>query len=83
VHSIDDRLEALGLDRCIAARRFEARSSGAHRLLLRLVLEQQLVDIERGVPVSNSVEIARLSRAQRKELREALSAIQLLSLILR
>jgi CBS domain-containing protein len=77
-----DRLKAASSNASIEAESLEAIIS-AHRMLLRLVLEQQLADIDRGVAVSNSVEIARLSRSERKKLHEALSTIQLLSLILR
>jgi hypothetical protein len=52
-------------------------------LISFLAFRAALADIERGVPASNSVEIARLSPRQRKELHEALSTIHLLSLILR
>jgi len=55
---------------------------GAHRLLLRAVLEQQLLDRERGLPLSNAVEIKRLSSARQRELRGALGVVNLLALIL-
>jgi len=55
---------------------------GAHRLLLRAVLDQQLVDKERGLPLSNAVEIKRLSPARQRELRDALGEMNLLALIL-
>jgi DNA polymerase-3 subunit epsilon/CBS domain-containing protein len=54
----------------------------AHRLLLRAVLDQQLVDKERGLPLSNAVEIKRLSPARQRELRDAVAVMNLLSLIL-
>ncbi len=54
----------------------------AHRLLLRAVLEQQLVDGERGLPLSNAVEIIRLSATRQRELRDALGVVNLLALIL-
>jgi DNA polymerase-3 subunit epsilon/CBS domain-containing protein len=55
---------------------------GAHRLLLRAVLEQQLVDRERGLPLSNAVEIRGLSPARQREIHDALGVINLLALIL-
>jgi signal-transduction protein with cAMP-binding, CBS, and nucleotidyltransferase domain len=55
----------------------------ARNVLLRSVLEQQLLDAARGVTVSNAVEITHLSTSQRKELRDALMAIHLLPLLLR
>ena len=54
----------------------------AHRLLMRAVLEQQLVDSERGLPPSNAVEIKRLPPARQRELRDAVGVINLLALIL-
>jgi signal-transduction protein with cAMP-binding, CBS, and nucleotidyltransferase domain len=56
---------------------------GAHRLFLRALLEQQLIDSERGVPLSNGVEIKRLSPSRRRELRDALGVINLMALFLR
>jgi DNA polymerase-3 subunit epsilon/CBS domain-containing protein len=56
---------------------------GAHRLFLRALLEQQLIDSERGVPLSNGVEIKRLSPSRRRELRDALGVMNLMALFLR
>jgi len=50
----------------------------AHRVLLGAVLDQQLVDVERGVPVSNKVEVSRLSRQQRIRICDAFETIGLL-----
>jgi DNA polymerase-3 subunit epsilon/CBS domain-containing protein len=47
----------------------------AHRLLLGTMLDQQLADTQAGVPLSPRVEIGRLSKAQRGELRAALKGI--------
>ena len=47
----------------------------AHRLLIATLLDQQLVDAEAGVPLSPRVEIARLSKEQREELRAALGKV--------
>lgn len=55
----------------------------AHRLLLGTMLDQQLADADAGVPLSPRVDIARLTKAARGELRAALgrvsSAIDLVS----
>jgi CBS domain-containing protein len=74
------RLRAAGNRAGVPSENIEAIISG-HRVLLRVILEQQLIDTERGVPVSNSVEIKRLSAFQRKELHDALMAINLLRLV--
>jgi DNA polymerase-3 subunit epsilon/CBS domain-containing protein len=47
----------------------------AHRLLLGTMLDQQLADAEAGVPLSSRVEIGRLSKQQREELRAALGSV--------
>ncbi len=47
----------------------------AHRLLLGTMLDQQLADAEAGVPLSPRVEIGRLSKEQREELRAALGNV--------
>jgi DNA polymerase-3 subunit epsilon/CBS domain-containing protein len=48
-----------------------------HRLLVDCLLRQQLEDIGAGVPPSNRVEVRRLSRPRRSELRDALKALRL------
>jgi DNA polymerase-3 subunit epsilon/CBS domain-containing protein len=47
----------------------------AHRLLIGTMLNQQLADAEAGVPLSSRVEIGRLSKAEREELRAALGKV--------
>ncbi len=47
----------------------------AHRLLIGTMLDQQLADADAGVPLSPRVEIARLSKEQREELRAALGKV--------
>ena len=44
----------------------------AHRLLLGIILDQQLADAEAGIPLSPKVDIARLGKTAREELRAAL-----------
>lgn len=48
----------------------------AHALFVALMLEQQGRDLEAGIPVSNRVEIASLSRGRQAELKTALKAAQ-------
>lgn len=47
----------------------------AHELFLRELLMQQLEDIEAGVPPANSINIKRLSRRRRSQLKQALHQI--------
>ncbi len=47
----------------------------AHRLMLGAVIAQQLVDTEAGVPLSPRVELARLDKRQKTELKDALSTV--------
>ncbi len=48
----------------------------AHGLLLRLMLAQQSRDLHSGIPVSNRIELARLSREESAALKAALKRIQ-------
>ena len=47
----------------------------AHRLILGAVIAQQLVDTEAGVPLSPRVELKRLDKGQKADLKDALSAV--------
>ena len=47
----------------------------AHRLILGAVIAQQLVDTEAGVPLSPRVELERLDKGQKADLKDALSAV--------
>jgi DNA polymerase-3 subunit epsilon/CBS domain-containing protein len=47
----------------------------AHRLLLGTILDQQLADADAGVPLSPRVNITRLTKAAREELRAALGRV--------
>jgi len=51
--------------------------------LLRLVLAQQIADLEAGIRPSNRVEVARLSRQDQESLRDALGRIELIREMLR
>ncbi|HEX7007611.1 MAG TPA: putative nucleotidyltransferase substrate binding domain-containing protein [Alphaproteobacteria bacterium] len=46
-----------------------------HELLLRLVLEQQIADLDAGVAPSNRVELGRLARPVRRRLRDVLRQV--------
>ena len=47
----------------------------AHRVLLKAVIAQQLVDTESGVPLSTHVEIGRLDKSARARLKQAVKAV--------
>jgi signal-transduction protein with cAMP-binding, CBS, and nucleotidyltransferase domain len=49
--------------------------SDAHQQLLGAVLEQQLIDAERGIPLSNDVDVERLGPSRRHKLAEAIKTI--------
>ena len=49
-----------------------------HDFLLGLILDQQLHDIEEGLPPSNAVLVSRLSRTETAQLRRALKAVEVL-----
>ncbi len=50
---------------------------------LDLILSQQLVDMANGLPPSNKVEVKRLSRERRADLRESLGAVRALETLTR
>lgn len=74
VRSTPERLRALA-DRGIASADEIEAIADAHRRLLGTLLAQQLTDAERGVPLSNRVDVARLDRASRAELKAALGKV--------
>ena len=51
--------------------------------LLRLMLEQQLIDIEAGRPPGTGIDIRRLPRLERERLRAALLAVSRIDLVVR
>jgi DNA polymerase-3 subunit epsilon/CBS domain-containing protein len=55
----------------------------AYGRLLRLILEQQLRDIEAGQSPGTSIEIRRLPRLERDRLKAALTAIGRIDLVVR
>lgn len=54
----------------------------AHTLLLRLLLEQQLADMAAGIAPSNKVELKRLPKRTRAELKQAFERVALLPMAL-
>ncbi|WP_205470559.1 putative nucleotidyltransferase substrate binding domain-containing protein [Breoghania sp. L-A4] len=54
-----------------------------HGFVIRLILAQQIIDIEAGIKPTNRVEIGRLGRQDRDQLREALGRIDLIRDMLR
>jgi DNA polymerase-3 subunit epsilon/CBS domain-containing protein len=55
----------------------------AQELFLDLIVEQQVADMKTGLPASNKVTVKRLTRAQQKNLREALTAVRNLDTLTR
>jgi len=51
----------------------------AHQVLLRRLLEQQLIDIGNGDAPTNSVDVKRLNKAARSELKDALRAVSIMN----
>jgi DNA polymerase-3 subunit epsilon/CBS domain-containing protein len=72
--STPERLTALA-ERGAASPAEVERVIAAHRVLLGALLGQQLVDAERGVPLSPRIELQRLDRAGRDSLKEALHSV--------
>jgi DNA polymerase-3 subunit epsilon/CBS domain-containing protein len=73
--STRERLEGLiGLD--IGGDQDMTAMLSAHSVLLALLLAQQSRDLYAGLPVSNRVELAKLDKTQRTELKAALKALQ-------
>jgi CBS domain-containing protein len=54
-----------------------------HRLIMDCLLRQQLEDIQAGLSPSNRVDVRRLSRPRRSELRDALKALRLVDVMTR
>jgi DNA polymerase-3 subunit epsilon/CBS domain-containing protein len=55
----------------------------AQALFLDLILDQQIADVQAGLPPTNKVAVKRLSREQRMALREALGAVRHLDALTR
>jgi CBS domain-containing protein len=47
----------------------------AHRIIFNSILQQQLLDLEKGIPLSNNVAPGQLQAAQRKQLKWALEQV--------
>ena len=48
----------------------------AQALFLDLIFDQQIADVRRGLPATNTVEVKRLSRTTRSRLRAALQSVE-------
>ncbi|MCV0397650.1 MAG: CBS domain-containing protein [Rhizobiaceae bacterium] len=80
-HGIEERSTRPRLEGLIALDVGSARDLSAimeaHELVMRVMLDQQSRDLEEGVPVSNRVEVAKLSRADQSALKAALKHIRM------
>ncbi len=72
--STTDRLEGIAA-RGIGSPEAIQSILDAHRVILGMVIGQQLLDTEAGVPPSVRVDPARLAKAQKAELKQALKAV--------
>lgn len=70
-HTTPDRLRA-AVPAGLASERSVEAVIGAHQFLLGAILRQQLADIEAGVPPGPRVDIGRLTRQERTDLRGAM-----------
>ncbi len=76
--STTERLEAVR-DLGIAAASDFDRIMAAHRVLLGLLLDQQLRDIAAGTTPSNAIQISALTPAQKKDLKTALRSVEIMN----
>jgi CBS domain-containing protein len=60
-----------------------ARLLDAHEMILGLILDQQLADLEQGIPVGSQVEVRRLMELEQDRLKEALHQVEQIHLIVR
>ena len=78
VHSRSTRERLAGLSELeLGSEADFSRLIAAHARILKFMLRQQSRDLLAGIPVSNRVETATLSREEQAELRTALKAIQI------
>ena len=63
------------LARGVGSKQTMDRIVEAHEALLRFVLDQQLIDVRRGTPLSPRIEVERLDKAERKDLKQAFDAV--------
>jgi DNA polymerase-3 subunit epsilon/CBS domain-containing protein len=70
-----DRLRAV-IERGVGSPAEVEEVIAAHRVLLGVILDQQLADTEVGIPLSPRVEPDRLDRHAKSELKEALTKVQ-------
>lgn len=78
VRSTPERLEA-ARDLGVASDQVVGNMIEAHRVLLNLILRQQLRDIDRGLPLSNKVAPAELSSSEKQRLKWALEQVSSVS----
>jgi DNA polymerase-3 subunit epsilon/CBS domain-containing protein len=76
VRSTPERLDGVAAANIGSPADIDALKS-AHRHILGLILDQQLADAEAGIPLSPAVDLARLSKRAREELRVALGKVHL------
>ncbi len=76
-------------DRLIAARDLQTKMNTvfdnlneAHRVIFNIILRQQLLDIQAGIPLSNNIDPAVLSASMRKQLKWALERVPSVSNLL-
>ncbi len=72
--STPDRLNG-ALEKGVGSAETVREILNAHRVILRAVIEQQLIDADAGAPLSTFVETARLDRQRRQELKQALQTV--------
>jgi len=78
--SSKDRFAAVGAQDMMNADDLAATQE-AHEIILGHIIDQQLEDIQNGIPPSNKVLIARLSRRERRALKVALKTVTALKLV--
>lgn len=86
-HGLDERSTQGRLRRLIEMGKGSATDLGAmmvaHQIVLALILRQQVRDIHAGVPPSNRVEAAHLTRREQAELKAALKGVPRLDVLFR
>ena len=86
-HGIGARSTGERLRRAISAAGASVRDAESlrevHGYLLRLILEQQIADIDNGITTGNKVLVRRLGRSERSALRDSLKHVELVGDILK
>jgi signal-transduction protein with cAMP-binding, CBS, and nucleotidyltransferase domain len=81
-HATADRLAGL-IEKDAGSREDLAALDADHKLVLRLILAQQLDDIAAGRPPSNRVSMRRVEKVDREALKDALSRQTIIAELLR